>query len=108
MKIIIKKFKNPKTGKDIYRAFKKSSKNGKMYDVYEYKNGKMGKYITSFGSTDYENFKDDIGLHPKLIHGDEERRKNYLARAKGIKDKQGNKTWNDVNSANFYSVKFLW
>jgi len=31
-----------------------------------------------------------------------------LARAKGIKDKNGNLTWKDKNSANYYAIRYLW
>ena len=41
-------------------------------------------------------------------HKDPKRRASYLARAKGIKDKNGNPTWKDKNTANYWSVKFLW
>jgi hypothetical protein len=41
-------------------------------------------------------------------HKDEKRRKSYLARARGITNKSGKKTANDKNSANYYSIKYLW
>ena len=35
-------------------------------------------------------------------------RKSYLARAKGIKNKQGELTYKNKNSANYWSVRVLW
>jgi hypothetical protein len=33
---------------------------------------------------------------------------NYLARAKGIKNKKGELTYKDKNTANYWSVFYLW
>jgi len=41
-------------------------------------------------------------------HKDKERRKSYLARSAKIRDKNGNLTANDKNSANYYSRRYLW
>ncbi len=83
--------------------FEKSTIKGKKYSVITPK----GKKI-HFGNTDYEHFKDKIGLYSHLDHNDPIRRKNYLARAKGIKDKNGNLTWKDPESPNYYAIKYLW
>jgi hypothetical protein len=92
--------------KDLYKPFKSSAKN-KKYSVYVKDNDKNKKLI-HFGDKRYEHFKDKIGEYKKLDHGDKERRENYLKRAKGIKDKTGKLTYKDKNSANFWSVNFLW
>ena len=52
---------------------------------------RMGKNI-NFGNQKYEDF---------LIHGDEERRKESLARAKKIKNKKKELTWENPESANY-------
>ena len=52
-----------------------------------------------FGSSQYSDF---------LIHKDEEPRDRYLTRAKKIKNKQGQLTYNNPESANYWSVKLLW
>ena len=44
----------------------------------------------------------------KLDHNDEERRKNYLARSAGIKDKKGRLTKDNPESANYHSRRVLW
>tara|TARA_R110002072_G_scaffold88283_2_gene198689 strand:+ start:1814 stop:2074 length:261 start_codon:yes stop_codon:yes gene_type:complete len=54
---------------------------------------------------------------PKLIHYGHsdykhnysvEARKSYLARAKGIKNKQGQLTWKMKNTKNYWSTHDLW
>jgi len=52
-----------------------------------------------FGHKDYKDFLD---------HKDIVRRKSYLARAKGIKDKSGKLTYKNNKSANFWSINLLW
>lgn len=62
----------------------------------DYSKRKCNKYVITlkdgkkinFGSVKYEEF---------LIHGDKERRKNYLARAKKIKNKTKELTWKIQN-----------
>jgi len=85
--------------------FEKSTRKGKKYSVIT----PSGKKI-HFGASGMEQYKDStgLGLYSHLDHGDKERRKRYLARAKGIKDKNGNLTWNNKESPNYYSVKYLW
>lgn len=86
-------------------VFHKSNRKGKKYMV----KSPSGKII-HFGSSKMQQFRDStgLGLYSHLDHNDETRRKRYLARAKGIKNKKGELTWNDKNSANYYSVHFLW
>jgi len=86
-------------------SFTKSTRKDKKYSVET----PSGKTI-HFGSSSYGQYKDStgLGLYTSLDHGDKTRRDRYLARAKGIKNKKGELTWNDPESANFYSVKFLW
>ena len=85
--------------------FKKSNRKGKKYMVKT----PSGKWI-HFGASGMEQFKDStgLGLYSHLNHIDKERRRRYLARAKGIKNKQGKLTWDNPESANYYSVKYLW
>ena len=51
-----------------------------------------------FGSSRYPDF---------LIHKDEERKEKYLSRAKKIKNKQGELTYTNPESSNFWSVNLL-
>ena len=75
----------------LYKPFKSTAKNKKM-SVYVMKNDK--KTLIHFGDSRYEDFTQ---------HEDEKRRKSYLARAKGIKNKAGELTWKDRNSANYWT-----
>ena len=52
-----------------------------------------------FGSTKYADY---------LTHKDKDRGDKYLARATKIKNKQGELTYNNPESANFWSVHLLW
>jgi hypothetical protein len=84
--------------------FKVSTRKNKKYMI-EYNN----KWI-HFGDKNYKHFFDstDIKRYSNLDHNDKVRQKSYLARAKGIKDKQGNYTYLDKNSPNYYAVRYLW
>ena len=48
------------------------------------------------------------GMEDFTQHKDPERRKNYLARSAGIKNKSGQPTKDDVFSANHWARKVLW
>lgn len=84
--------------------FKKSTRKGKKYSVVY--NGK----IIHFGSIFHKQYRDStgLGLYSYLDHNDLKRRQSYLTRSKGIRDKQGNLTYNNKNSPNYYSYHFLW
>jgi hypothetical protein len=78
----------------------------KKYSVYVIKNKKPR--LIHFGDRNMEHYHDKIGRWSSLNHNDKERRKRYLARAMGIKNKSGRYTYKDINSANYYSVNYLW
>ena len=84
--------------------FQKSTRKNKKYMVY-YNN----KWI-HFGDSRMEHFRDSTGLnlYSHLNHLEPIRQKSYLARAKGIKNKEGKLTYLDKNSPNYYSIRFLW
>ena len=83
--------------KTLYKPFK-SSKKGKKMSVYVLnKDGK--KRLIHFGDSNMEDFRQ---------HKDEKRRKSYLARSGGIRNKEGKLTKDDKNSANYWSRKILW
>ena len=52
-----------------------------------------------FGSSNYPDY---------LIHQDKDRRDRYLARAIKIKNKQGELTYTNPESTNYWSVNLLW
>lgn len=85
--------------------FKKSNRSGKKYMVL----APHGKWV-HFGDINMQHYKDStpLKLYSHLDHNDLQRRKSYLARAKGIKNKMGELTYKDKNSANYYSTHYLW
>ncbi len=88
---------NFKTDKPLYKPYK-SNKSGKKGMVYVKGNGDS-KRLIHFGDSNMKDFTQ---------HKDSERRKSYLARSGGIKDKSGNLTKNNKNSPNYWSRKILW
>lgn len=82
--------------KPLYKPMK-STKKGKKGMVYVMKDGK--KRLIHFGATDYQDFTQ---------HKDPTRKKNYLNRSAGIRNKEGKLTKDDKNSANYYARRWLW
>ena len=93
------------TGKDFKKLTKKAQKLGA--ESLDYSTRKNNKYMVTlpegkkvhFGSPKYPDF---------LFHKDEERRDRYLSRATKIKNRQGELTYKDPNSSNFWSYNLLW
>ena len=93
------------TGKEFKKLTSKVKKLGAV--SLDYSTRKNNKYMVTlpsgkkvhFGSLNYPDY---------LIHQDKERRDKYLARAKKIKNKQGELTYNNPESANYWSVHLLW
>eukprot|EP01050_Picozoa_sp_SAG11_P024157 SAG11_NODE_5066_length_1674_cov_2.102222_2_plen_87_part_00 len=83
--------------KEVYKPFPSKSKNKKM-SVYVMKDGK--KKLIHFGQKGYPDFASGTAT--------KEQRKSYLARAKGIRDKNGNLTWKDKSSPNYWAIRVLW
>ena len=82
--------------KPLYKPYK-SDKSGKKGMVYVKKDD--SKRLIYFGDSNMKDFTQ---------HKDSERRKSYLARSGGIRDKSGNLTKNNKNSANYWARKILW
>jgi len=91
----------------LYEIFPSKAKH-KKYAVFVMKDGKKKKI--HFGDKRYQQFKDSTRLkkYSNLDHGDKERRKRYLARAKKIKNKKGQLTAKLKSSPNYWAIKFLW
>ena len=86
------------------KEFKKLTRKAESLDYSSRKNNKYVATLSSgkkihFGSSQYPDF---------LIHKDKERKERYLARAKKIKNKQGELTYTNPESSNFWSVNPLW
>ena len=91
-------------GSGFQPIFHRSGQKKSKYAVYS----PMGKLI-NFGAKGMEHYKDTaLGLYKSFDHNDLERRRRYLLRAKGIRNKEGELTWNNPEYANYYSVKYLW
>jgi hypothetical protein len=91
--------------KTLYKPFK-SKLSGKKYSVYVMRNNK--KVLIHFGDSNMQHFKDKLGVWSKLDHNDKQRRKNFLTRTAGITNKQGEKTANNKNYANYWARRILW
>ena len=93
------------SGKDFKKLTKSAIKLGA--ESLDYSTRKNNKYVATlpggkkvpFGSPNYPDY---------LIHKDKERRDRYLARATKIKNKQGELTYTNPESSNYWSVNLLW
>ena len=81
--------------KPLYTPFA-SKLPSKKFSVYVMKDGK--KKLIHYGDSNYEDYTQ---------HKDKARRKSYLARSAGIRNKEGKLTKNDKNSANYWA-RTLW
>jgi hypothetical protein len=88
----------PKLNKPLYKPFK-SSKAGKKMSVYV-KGANGNPRLIHFGAKGMDDFRSGTATA--------QQRKSYLARAKGIKKKDGSLAYKDKNSANYWAVKYLW
>jgi hypothetical protein len=77
---------------ELYKPEKSKRKNKKFMV-------KTKKGIIHFGSSKYEDYTQ---------HKDEKRREAYCKRAKGIKNKKGELTYKDKDTANYWSYNYLW
>jgi hypothetical protein len=96
MSSLKKPAKDFKEDKPLYKPVKSSNPKKKGM-VYVKKDG--NKKLIHFGDANMKDFTQ---------HKDKDRRKNYLARSAGIKDKSGNLTAKNKNSANYWARKILW
>lgn len=85
--------------------FSVSDRRGKKYSVVT----PLGKKI-HFGDANSEQWKDSTGLgeFTHKNHNDPERRRRYLLRAGGIRNRAGKLTKDDPEYANYYSIRYLW
>ena len=95
-------YKMPRTtdGKPVLNKPFKSKQSGKKYSVYVKSDTKKGYKIIHFGAAGMDDFRSGTASAAQ--------RKSYLARARGIKNKQGQNTANMKSSANYWSIRYLW
>ena len=77
----------------LYQPFP-SQKKDKKFSVFVLKNGK--RTLIHFGDKRYRH------------NYSKRAREDYDRRSKGIRDSKGKLTYNDKNSANYWSRTFLW
>ena len=93
------------TGEEFKKLIKNAKKLGA--ESLDYSSRKNNKYMVKlpggkkvhFGSPKYEDY---------TVHKDKERRDKYLSRAMKIKNKQGELTYTNPESSNYWSIKLLW
>lgn len=68
------------------------------------------EHTVHFGNPEYQHYHDRApgAIWSDHDHNDPDRRRNYLARATAIRNKQGKLTVNDPFSPNRYAVIVLW
>lgn len=76
----------------------KSDRKGKKYQVTVERSDGRNKTV-AWGDSSREDY---------LVHKDENRRKNFLKRAGGIKKKDGSLAKNDPFSPNYFATKYSW
>lgn len=83
-------------GKKLNNPFKSFRKNKKL-QVCVKKGNKI--HNVHFGDSRYQDYRK---------HKNKERRRRYLSRSVGIRNKEGKLTKNDKLSPNYWSRKILW
>ena len=78
----------------------KSTPAGKKYSVYVKADTKKGYKVVHFGQAGADDWRSGKATAAQ--------RRSYLARAKGIKKKDGSLAWKDKNSPNYWAVRYLW
>ena len=97
--------KNLVRGKEVKKLIRNAKKLGA--ESLDYSTRKNNKYMATlpsgkkvhFGSSKYPDY---------LTHKDKDRRDKYLARATKTKNKKGELTHTNPESANYWSTKLLW
>ena len=93
------------SGKEFKKLTRKAKKLGA--ESLDYSTRKNNKYVATLSSGKKIHF--GSSQHPDyLIHKDNERKERYLARAKKIKNKQGELTYTNPESANYWCMNLLW
>ena len=82
--------------------YEKSTRKGKKLMV------KVNNKTIHFGNDKYEHYEDKTGIWKLKDHGDKVRQKSYLARAQGIKKKDGTLAYLAPENASYHAVKILW
>jgi len=90
-----------KEGKPVlYKPFKNTTSSKSKYFVYVKSDTKKGYKKIGFGYKGMDDWRSGTAT--------KEQRKSYKARASGIKNKKGELTYKDKNTANYWSYNYLW
>ena len=90
-----------KEGKPIlYKPWKNTTKAVYKYWVYVKADNKQGYKKIGFGNKNYDDWRSGTAT--------KEQRKSYRARARGIKNKQGQLTYKLKDTKNYWSYNYLW
>ena len=90
-----------KEGKPIlYKPFKNTTKTVFKYYVYVKSDNRQGYKKIGFGNKNYDDWRSGTAT--------KEQRKSYRARARGIKNKQGQLTYKLKDTKNYWAYNFLW
>jgi hypothetical protein len=87
-------------------AIRLSTRKNKKYDIFY-----NGRWIP-FGDSRYEHYMTNPLIPPNMRiypeHRDLKRRDEYRKRASKIRDRDGNLTYLDKNSPNYWAYHLLW
>jgi|TARA_R100000278_G_scaffold107661_1_gene84448 hypothetical protein len=84
--------------KPLYKPFP-SKRAGKKFSVYV-KGPSGNKKLIHFGAKGMDDWRSGTAT--------KEQRKSYRARASGIRDKNGNLTYKNKNTPNYWAYHYLW
>tara|TARA_Y100001937_G_C6876002_1_gene222653 strand:+ start:81 stop:353 length:273 start_codon:yes stop_codon:yes gene_type:complete len=82
--------------------YEKSTRKGKKLMV------RVDGKLIHFGDNKMQHFKDKTGIWKSLDHNDKERRKSYLARSGGQRNKKGELLKDKPTSAVYHARRVLW
>ena len=87
------------TGKEFDKLIEKKS--------LDYSSRKNNKYVVTLPSGKKIHFV-SVKYPDYLIHQDNTRKENYLKRARNIRNRKGELTFDNPESPNFWSINLLW
>lgn len=95
--------------KPLYKPFKYKGTGKFKYSVYvKSRTNKCGKKLVHFGHVDYQQYFDKGKHFTHLNHKDLARRANYRKRARGIRNKRGQRTYKLKDTKNYWAYQYLW
>ena len=93
------------TGKEFKKLSKKAKKLGA--ESFDYSTRKNNKYVAALSNGKKIHFGKK-SFSDYLIHQGEDKKEKYLSRAKKIKNRKGELTWENPESGNYWSTRLIW